>query len=1079
MCRLSRTNILMVGASIALAMLCLLVGPLFGQVQFGEMTGLVSDPSGGVVPEAAVTVSNQQTGVKKTTVTNPDGNYTVTPLIAGLYDVTVSKTGFKTSTKTGIRLDVAESARVDLTLELGEVTQTVEVKASVAMLQTEDTSVGSVVAESGVVNLPLNGRNYLQLATLVPGTTSQGLSVLFFNLPTNNIVVNGGRESATNYVIDGTNVMEQFTSGSSFTPAPDAIQEFKVETSNMDAKYGGGSSVINAVLKSGTNRLHGTAYEFLRNDAMDSRNFFAPTTPPLKQSQFGGTFGGPIRKDKTFFFGDYQGTRYLTGTTSDSIVPSAAERTGDFSQLLPTTQLTDPYTGAPLKGNIIPAVAPQSAYLLQQFFPLPNTSAGTYVQSPAATDSVNQFDVKIDHQIDPSDYIAASYGLADTYVYSPGPFPLNGATFGPSRAMFGNFSWTHNLGPTKVNQAHAAYSREHALDNGQGIGKTNYTSQAGISGFDLTGADYPGPPGMSISGYAGLNGYPFVPLPETYNQTIFGDVLTWVKGKHTIEIGGDARWYAGFNLNGAWSRGQFYFTGVYTGDGLADYMYGLPFQGSRGFPRNWFGLYQQTQDGFVQDTWKVTPKLTLIGGLRYDLIHPDTPLHGMYASTNIARDTVIVSSNQNGKINTNTQQMEAFLLPLFGNLLIPSSEVGLSDSLIHIDLNNFAPRLGLAYQFGHGFVGRAAYGVFYPLEQQNQEFSTGGANIPFLADELGNYNTTPVPTKNLGNMFPELAAGSVTAAQLGQLLNFTIDPWQRDPYVQEWNFTLQKLIGSALSLQASYVGTKGTKLTFATPTNVPLPGPGDINDRRPNTTFAQGAELGNGGLSNYQALQVTAETRSWRGLYLLGAYTFGKALDDQTGDDQGSPVQDPNNLRAEYGVADFNVESRLTLSSTYLLPILRSQKGLVGSAFGGWTVSNIITLQTGSPFTPVPATDPANTGTSMRADRIANGSISDPTINEWFDPSAFTTPALYTYGNSQRNVLTGPGLRDWDFALFKDFSLSRVREGMRIQFRGEFFNFTNHPSFGLPSGTIGTASAAEIFSAGAPREIQLALKVIF
>lgn len=291
--------------------------------------------------------------------------------------------------------------------------------------------------------------------------------------------------------------------------------------------------------------------------------------------------------------------------------------------------------------------------------------------------------------------------------------------------------------------------------------------------------------------------------------------------------------------------------------------------------------------------------------------------------------------------------------------------------------------------------------------------------------------------------------------------------------------SVQKLIGSALTLQASYVGNKGTKLTFSTPTNVPLPGPGAIANRRPNPIFSQGALISTGGLSNYNALQVTAESRSWHGLYLLGGYTFGKALDDQSSDQQGSSVQDPNNLRAEYGIATFNIAQRFTLSSTYALPFLRNRRGFLGEAFGGWNTSNIITLQTGAPFTPVPSTDPANTGTTMRANRIANGKLANPRVNEWFDTTAFTTPALYTYGDSAYDVLSGPHLRDWDFSLFKDFNLSRLREGSRIQFRGEFFNFTNTPYFGQPGATVGTVSVGKITSAGSARVVQLALKVSF
>jgi hypothetical protein len=1051
------------------------VRPLHAQVQFGQITGLITDPSGAVVPAATVTVNSQQTGVKKSAETNANGEYTITPLIPGVYDVTVAKAGFKSATHSGIILDVAQTARVDVALEVGQVSQEVTVKSAGELLQTERASVGNVVAEAGVVNLPLNGRDYLQLATLVPGMSSSSLNTIFYTLPENILYFNGMRASAINYVIDGSDVMEQWTSGSPFTPPPDAIQEFKVETNSMSAEYGNGGSVINAVLKSGTNKYHGDVYEFLRNNALNARNTFSPTVPATKQNQFGFTLGGPIKKDKLFFFGDYQGTRVVNGVTKNDIVPTAAEKIGDFSAL--STSLVNPYTGVAFTNNQVP-VSTQAAYLMQ-FYPSPNTPQGTFVWSPNSTSRVNQFDIRMDGQMRSKDSFTATWSYDKVYTYTAGSFPNNGATYGPSLIQFGNASWTHNFGAAMVNQVHVAYERTTAYETGQGIG-TNYTVQAGIGGFGLTSLAYPGPPNLSITGFTTLSGYDFVPLPQTYNQFNTGDMLTLIKGKHTLQFGADARWYAGFNLNGAHSRGDFTFTGVYTGNAFADFVYGVPYSGGRSFPRNWFGSYEQSFDSFVQDTWKVTPRLTLIGGLRYDLMPPNTSLNNSYASLNPYTNQIIVASDKNGNINTNGQQVEQFLIPLFQSYIVPSSKVGLGPSLAYTDYTSFGPRLGIAYQAKHGFVVRTGYGVFYLLNQTNQTISSGIVNPPFLADETGIFNTTPVPTKNLGTFFSPQVVGQ--PLNLSPLTFFWLDPNERRPYVQEWNASVQKLIGSALTVQASYVGSKGTKLTFSAPENVPLPGPGAIQSRRMNQNFSGGNLISTQGLSSYNALQVTAETRSYHGLYLLGAYTWSKSLDNQSGDSQGTPVQDPNNLPAEYGISSFNLPQRLTLSSTYALPFLRNRPGYVGTAFGGWTMSNIITLQDGSPFTVVPATSPANTGTSMRAERIANGKLANPTINEWFDLTAFTTPPLYTYGNAARDILSGPGTRNWDFSLFKDFRVSRLGEGARIQFRGEFFNFTNTAHFALPGATIGSpepASAGKITSAGAPRQIQLVLKIIF
>jgi hypothetical protein len=400
--------------------------------------------------------------------------------------------------------------------------------------------------------------------------------------------------------------------------------------------------------------------------------------------------------------------------------------------------------------------------------------------------------------------------------------------------------------------------------------------------------------------------------------------------------------------------------------------------------------------------------------------------------------------------------------------------VGLPSSLVFTDWHAFAPRLGVAYQLGHEFVVRSGYGIFYPLGQGNQAISTGIVNPPFIVDELQNFNTTPVPTKTIANMFPPSSPGNVVLVPPSF---FQIQATQPDPYVQEWNFSIQKSLGS-LSLQAAYVGSKGTDLTFAAPVNVPPPGPGAIQARRQNTFFAGGTYTNNTGTSSYNALQMTAETRGWHGLYLIGSFSWGKSMDLQSSDYQGSPVQDPTNYRAEWGVSDFNAAARFTAASTYQIPFLAKRKGLVGGALGGWSVSNIITFQSGAYFTPAISTDPANNGTTKRPNQIADGTLPNPTINQWFNVAAFAVPPNYSYGNSARNVLTGPGTRNWDFALFKNFRLGTWESG-RIQFRGEFFDFTNTPKFGNPTTNIQSSAAGRILSSSAQRSVQLSLKFLF
>ena len=1075
------TSYLWLGLDLWVVMFCLLLSPLLGQQQFGSITGLVTDPSGAVVPGASVVVSNENTGVKNALRTNAEGYYTATSLIPGTYDVSVSMTGFGSVTRTGITLDVAQNARIDIALVVGTTTQTIEVTGQSALLQTEAATIGQVVPQTAVNQLPLNGRNYLQLTTLVPGAVADstdgnvGLGGNYIGIPVTSIQVNGMKDSATSYYLDGANVTEQFINGSSITPAPDAIQEFKVLTNDMSARYGGGGAIINVVLNSGTNSFHGDVYEFLRNDALDGRNFFALTTPELRQNQIGGSFGGPIIKDKSFFFADYQGTRIVQGATFDSVVPTAQQRQGIFP-----TPITNPYTGEPFPNNQIPSTyfSPQATFFLP-FIPLPNAASNTYITNGRNVLPTDQGDIRVDYQLKPSHRLSASYSLQNGSSAYAGPFPENGATNGPYRTQLGNLEWTWNVTPSKVNSAHISYQRTHSFFTGQGIG-TNYTEEAGVGGFELTSLTYPGFPNFNIAGYQGINGLLWMPLLQTYYQENMGDVLSWIKGRHTFEIGGDARLDDSFQALGAWNRGSFNFTGQYTGDGFGDFLMGLPFQGARGFARDLFGFYDRDQDLFINDTWKVTPHLTLTLGLRWDIIHPYTPMDLFNVSVNPYLNQIVVASNRNGQINTNTQQIESFLIPIYASRIVPSSEVGLGPSLAHMDNHAFAPRLGLAYQVARGMVIRAGYGIFHPLAQINQVASVGETNPPFIQDELSNFNSVPVPTKTLANMFPPLVSTTpaALAAALGPASFFQLDPWRTDPYLQEWNVSVQKTLGPALSVQASYVATQGTHLFFSNQDNVPLPGPGDIQSRLPNTFFGEGTYFTTSGISHYNAFQLTAETRSWHGLYLLGAYTWGKSLDNESGDFQGSLVQDPNNVKSEWGISDFNIPSRFTLSSTWNVPFLRNRHDLAGRIAGGWTVANIITLQSGIPFTPAIETDPANTGTPMRPDRLGSGILSNPTINEWFDYTAFAPPSCYCYGDSARNILTGPHLRDWDFSLSKQFT---IRENLRLQFRAEFFNFTNTPAFGLPVPDVqaGPGVSGAIFSAGPPREVQFALKLYF
>jgi len=1036
------------------------------------------DPSNTPVPGAAVTITNVYTGIRHQVLTNEQGYYTVLFLNPGDYQIRAQKQGFKAVERPLVKLDVAQIARVDLSLPLGEIAESVTVSAEVPLLSTESGSVGQVIGNKKILDLPLNGRDFTQLATLVPGAISRGTNA---SLDAPAISVNGARNGRTVFMIDGGSVSSQYFDVSSITPSIDAIQEFSVQSNSFSAENGQGMAVIAVALKSGTNQVHGSAFEFFRNQVLDARNFFNTSSerPAVKQNQFGATFGAPVwipriynGKDRTFFFADYEGLRVRRATQSTTLVPTHAMRSGDFSG---RPAINDPLAGrTPFAGNRIPAdrVAKETAYYLQ-FYPEANTSSGTYSFAPSRQNQTDKFDVRIDHRFSDADALASSYSLNQTGSYTPGQFEANGGVTLSVRKQRWGLSETHNIRPSLINEFRLGYVRTRFYNFPQGLG-TNHTVISGIGGFAEQSSDFPGFPGLGISGYLGFNPNAFSPINFRDNKYEILDNVSWILGAHSLRFGAHLRRYDTATTNAARSRGDFTFSGTYTGNSWADFLLGLPFQGRRTFPRNLFGIkYLSNQHLFVQEDWKVSPRLTLNVGLRYELNHQLHVLNDQNASTDPVLRRIVVASDSQGKITVGGQQVGRFLLPLFQDVIVPSSQVGLDGSLRILDRNNFAPRLGLAWRpTGGSLVVRMGYGIFYGLIQGNRAESTGIVNAPFLADELSNFNTTPVPTKNLANMFSPVSQG----LNLVPLNFFQIEPNTQDPYFQEWNFTLQKSVANTISLEGAWVGSKGTRIEFSRPVNVPLPGPGDIQVRRLWPRFASGSYVENSAYSTYNAFQLKVEMRAWRGWSWLSSYAFAKSLDNLSSDVQGFASQDPNNNNAEKGPSDYDVKHRYVLSANYAMPFAKQGRGALAQLVKNWEAGTIFTVQSGQPFTPSIATDPANTGTSLRPDRIGRGTVETRTLARDFDLSAFRVPQPFTFGNSGRNILYRRGFKNWDFIAVRNFPL---HERLRLQFRGEFFNFTNTPALGGPVANIQAANVGQILSAGDPRSIQLALKLIW
>jgi outer membrane receptor protein involved in Fe transport len=1052
------------------AVLAVLIGGQMLFAQSAQLTGQVTDSTGAVIPDATIVARHVSTGVARTTRTNEAGYYTIPLLNSGAYEITAQAPGFKSLTKSGITLEIAQIARVDLRLEVGEVKENLQVTDTAPILQTESASVSQLIGQQFVMDLPLNGRNFTTLATLVPGTVGGGGSGW---VDSYGVQVNGMRASSTSFIIDGVGSTNQTFSGTSVTPPPDAILEFKVHTNSMSAEYGQGGSAITVQLKSGTNEFHGGFYDFLRNDKLDARNFFARTKAPLRQNQFGGQIGGPIVKNKTFFFLDYEGTVVRTATTRNAVVPSEKMRNGDFSGL---AAIKDPLTGSPFPNNYIPAnrLSPQTTYFLQ-FLPRPNNASGTYIDNASSPSDTHQFDLRFDHHFSESDQLNGTYSFQQRSRSSPGGLPANGGTSADLRFQRLGIGEIHTFSPTTMNEFRVGYLRTKSLQTQQGLG-TDYAAKAGIGGLQQTAAEYPGFPGLSISGYTGFSANFWIPIRFREPMLEIRDNISWIRSKHTIKAGFYYRKDTADQFNAGYSRGNFNFTGIYAGNSFADFLLGTPYSGNRSFPRNLSGITQQNQNAYLQDDWKITSHLTLNLGLRYELNHPGVGLHNQAASTDFRARRIVVASDDRGNINLISQQVSKFVYPMFADIIVPSSKVGLPNTLRRVDANNFGPRLGIAYQLPRKFVVRTGYGILYALEQGNQMVSTQMINIPFIADELSTYNTTPQPTKDMTNFFQPYGGSGFA---LGPVYFFDLDPNRRDLYLQQWNFAVQTSVGGFLALEGAYVGNKGTKLSFSAPRNVPLPGPGAIQDRREWTRFGEGSYVSSTGNSTYNSFQGKAEIRNRRGFSMLASYTFGKSISDQSGDNQNTSAQDPSNLKAEKARDNWDLRHIFVFSSTYALPFFGNRGGAVGLLLGGWNLSNVVAMWSGPVFTPGISVDIANTGRSLRPDRIADGRLSERSIDRWFDVSAFRLPKQYTYGNSGRNILEGPAVHRWDCGLLKNFKIPKLREGTALQFRAEFFNFLNTPPFGTPVSNIQAATAGRILSAGSPRQVQLALKAMF
>ncbi len=1040
--------------------------PVWGQVDSGAITGRVTDSTGAVVPGAGVLITQITTNYKIELVTNEAGFFSAPSLRPGTYEVMVTQPGFRVQKSKPFDVRVQDRVEIDFQLEVGGTDTEVMVSDIAPLLESETSSLGQVVEQKTVTELPLNGRNFIQLATLGTGTAlTQGRTA-----ERDNFIANGARAVQNSYLIDGVdnkNRIMGFDKGSAqiIQPVIDAIQEFKVQTSTFSAEFGqSAGGVVNVTMRSGTNDLHGNLFEFFRNSKMDATPYFQPVgggKPLFIQNQFGATAGGPIIRDRTFFFASWQTSREVNGAPQIASVPTAAMRSGVFSKAV-----RDPVTKTNFPGNTIPANRwdPVTTKLLA-LYPLPNLpgEVRNYFSNPKERVNSDSYNVRIDHRLSSKDFLFGriSQGFGNNRLPNLLPDPANQQGWVSLGGRQWMLSESHTLSPTMVNELRLAFIYTRSFQDTDaprmfeeyGIkGALNDPNIKGLPQFNInsmTGIGTQAPGTLPISA-TGSGNYPAKKSGKIYQIL---DNLSWTRGRHTVKFGVDLNRVTMFVYATNNARPIFTFNSTYTGIGLGDFLLGYVQQIQTSANQQLNTIRQNVAHGYAQDDWKITQKLTLNLGLRYELTTP-------------------FWENRDKQANFFIDQGPCYLQVI---QVADGSKCGVGRSLVHTDFNNYAPRLGLALQATRTTVIRSGFGVFYGRDENVGITRRLSSNPPWVSSSTFTGDQTK-PAGFMKDGIPDIAmAGGGSSADLN---SFPLYP--RTPYVIQWNLNIQKELPGALVAQLGYTGSQAHKLVQVLNVNQALPGTGDVNARRPYKGYANiqfYAPLGN---SNYHAMLAKLERRFSQGLSMLTSYTYSHSIDDgRSANDQNDPnTQNPRNLAANRGSSSFDARHRLAASGVWQLPFGKSG-GPLAPLIRDWQLSGIWSYQSGQPFTVTLSVDPTTSGATAHPNRLRDGSLpSDQrSVNRWFDITAFAAPTCACYGDSGRGILTSPGFVNLDLSLARDF---RFNERWRLQFRTEAFNLMNHPNLGLPNSAIGNASAGIIGTVvNSERQIQLALKLYY
>ena len=1104
--------------------------PFYGQT-LGEIAGEVKDSSGAVVPGASVTATNVATNVSRAVVTNDAGIYAFPALVPGTYRVRVEMRGFKPVTRSDIALQVQQTARIDFTLEVGQLSEAIEVTGATALMTTENATVGTVIDNQQIIEMPLNGRNFLQLVSLSPNvsygfaTPGQAGGRQGGSRAGQNISLMGMRGTWNRFTLDGIENTDVNFNLYVLLPSIDVLQEFKVQSGIYPAEFGRAASQINVSTKPGTNQFHGALFEFLRNDKLDARQYdFIGTVPkktPFRWNQYGYALGGPVwipkvfnGKNRLFFMSNYEGYRDRKQFQSVYTTPTAAMRNGDFSYALPGNQLYDPatksvaagqLTGQPFPNNQIPKTRfnPTSLKLLE-FWPEPNVPTtvlkDNFQRARSRQIDKDQFTVRVDYNESSNSQWFGRYSWTDELTYEEG-LKLNGTTL-YTRARQYMLSNMRVLSSNRVNEFRFGVND---FDNLLGLelsGKRDVIKELAIPGLSTPDPITWGIPRITnvvgVSGFGNDSSGPFAINDAIFQAT---DNFSWIRGRHSFRFGGEVRRDRYNQKGNEFARGSFEFNGQYTsnpftrkgGDSTADLLMGNL---SRGEAALWlaFAQFRSTSAYFyIDDTWRAAPKLTINIGLRYEMSPPwyDRSQNMVSVHTPYILQAVNVRDMSLHPVLVRTGKGEFYQDKDFRYPNVPVARDGrLGDRLIQTDYGDWAPRLGIAYSPSSKWTFRTGFGVFYSVESGNSRFDLNRGN----AGRVDRKANPDIPDLTYSNF---LSAATFPWTLPASPFLWSVKYNVRNTYSMMYLLNFQRQLSESAVLEAGYSGSLSRRLQGLQDTNQPVPGTtGSQNSRTPFPEFGIVQTVHSEGQGNYTGLGVKLTQRMRAGLTCLASYTWSKSLDDASAI-RGTNVdifpQDSYCIACEKGYSAFNTPHRFVTSVLYELPFGKGKRlanvgGVGNQIVGGWQVGSILTVQSGRPLNMQSGFDISGTYKYGEVRLSATGqnpylASGQRNANQWFNVAGFTLPAPGAYGNVSRNRLMGPTTIPWDFSVHKNFP---IREGHAFQFRFEAFNFPNHPNLGDPALSWGSRDPAKpgpnfgtIRGAGTMRELQFALKFVF